>query len=93
MQEIVLDFPKLGRYEKKRKQGVKPQIVMGIDQKIRLQRHVIYWWKIEEELEGICTLNFNFKSAKKWNGMSGEYSCYQIQRNAEGIAVLVRIPE
>lgn len=91
MEDIVLKLAKLREYEKRRKEGLKPEIVIGMGQKIHLENHIIYNWKIEEELEGICTLYFYFKSAKKRNNMNNGFFSYQITRNADGIPMLIRV--
>ncbi|MCI8353038.1 MAG: hypothetical protein HFJ58_05595 [Clostridia bacterium] len=96
MFKIILDYAKLARYKKKKVQEENPQmpeITMVVGQKLYLQRNVIYNWRIEEELEDICTLTFDFKPAEKWHNMACGYSCYQFQRNADGRAMLVRISE
>lgn len=96
MFKIILDCAKLARYKKEKEQEENPQIpeiTMGVGQKIYLQKNVIYNWRIEEELDGICTLTFDFKPAQRWHNMTCRYSCYQIQRNAGGRAILVRISE
>lgn len=96
MQRIILDCAKLARYKKKKELEENPQIpeiIMRIGQKICLQKNVIYNWRIVEELEDIFTLTFDFKPAQRWHNMTCRYSCYQIQRNAGGRAILVRISE
>ena len=91
MISIILSCAKLARHKKKNEQQF--TATMGVGQKIYLQESVIYNWRIKEEMEGICTLTFDFKPAEKWHNMHGNFSGYQVQRNADGKAMLVRIAE
>lgn len=90
MWEKILDLSTLEELKEEGKWG---QVVMNVNRKINLQKCVITKWRIEEEVEDICTLKFDFELAKKWNNMKYTFSCYQIQRDAKGRAVLVRISE
>lgn len=91
MMDIILDYAKLAKFKKQKELVGNPQIILGVGQKVFLQESVIYNWRIEEGLEGICMLTFDFKPAIKWHNMSGNFSSYQIQRNAYGTAILVRV--
>lgn len=93
MKDITLNFFGLEKFIKKREQGEIPEIVVGIGQKIYLQRNVICNWKMKKIIEDSYTLAFNFKDAERCHNMSGGYSCYQIQRNAEGKVLLIRVSE
>lgn len=94
MVDIILDAAKLQKYKKNREED-KPLVstVVGMGQKIRLKDMVAYNWKLTEDLEGICSLTFDFCVAIKRHNMSCGYSHYQIQRNANGNPVLIRISE
>lgn len=69
------------------------ETVIGMGQKITLQRNVIHYWRLEEDLEGIFTLSFRFHKAYLTNNLLYGYSHYQVQKNSDGIPVLVRVPE
>lgn len=91
MQDIILNKSKLKKWRKKNENDQEYQTVLGINQKIRLEGKVINRWKIREELEGICTVRFEYKGASKMNAMASGFSCYQVQRGANGNAILVRL--
>lgn len=73
----------------------KPTIlqVISLGRKICLEGYVICYWQLEEEVEDIYTLSFRFKKAVLTQNLKGGYSHYQVQKNSDGIAVLVRVLE
>ncbi len=73
----------------------KPTISMAITlgRKICLKGYVICYWQLEEAIEEKYILSFRFKKAVLTQNLKGGYSHYQVQKNSNGIPVLVRVPE
>lgn len=74
-----------------RREGSLIENTIRIGQKIILNRYVISHWKLTEEIEDICTLEFGFTWASHKDNMINNCSYYQVQKNAIGKPVLVRI--
>lgn len=91
LQKIEYGNRQLGRI--KTECDSKITTVIGMKQKICLQESVIEEWKLEEELEGILTMTFKFHEAIRKHNLLNNYSHYQVQRDASGRPILVRIPD
>ncbi len=76
-----------------RKRRSKITEVVGINQKIILRDNVIDSWKAKEELEGMVSLELTFHKAVKTHNFLYGASHYQVQKNAAGNPVLVRVSE
>lgn len=68
------------------------EITINMGQIIILQNNVIYNWKLEEVIEDMYTMKFRFHKIVDINKKSKRFAYYQIQRNASGHPVLIRIP-
>lgn len=72
----------------KKKRGKWRTEVMAVGQTISLEGNVIYCFKIKERLEGLCGIRYKIHEAKN---LKGNFACYEVQRNAKGAPVLVRV--
>lgn len=91
MMNIICTAKDLKKYELQEKSEV--TVTIRLSQKIILDKHVISRWKLVEEIEEIYTLTFNFHCALKKHNMLHNKSYYQVQRNAAGTPVLIRVSE
>lgn len=93
-ESVVFEKNQLKREEKLNPgKSVEISKIISLGRKICLQGYVISDWRLEEEIEDIYTLSFQFKKAVRTQNLKGGYSHYQVQKNSDGIAVLVRVPE
>lgn len=66
---------------------------IGMGQKIVIQENVICDWKLKVVIEGIYTIRFKFHVPQHGDNFSKRYSHYQVQKDANGTAILVRVSE
>ncbi len=69
------------------------ETLIGMGQKIVLERNVIDFWKLKEKLEGIYSITFDYHKANLSDNLKGGFSHYQLKKNSNGNTVLVRISE
>lgn len=93
LSDVIYTLRKLGTLEVEESGEKVVRDVIGMEQKIILEENVIYDWKLEEEVEGIYTITFKFHQAFRRNNLLNNFSHYQVQRNAEETAILVRVTE
>lgn len=93
--EIVCTWRRLGKFQKA--QGrMDPTItaVIALDQKIVLtNKMVISRWRLEEVVEDIYNLEFQFADTIRSDNLLGNCSHYQVQKNPDGRPVLIRVPK
>lgn len=80
---------KVGHLSRREESLIQNTITMG--QKLILNQYVISHWKLTEEIEDICTLEFSVTWPSHKDNMLNNCSYYQVQRNAAGKPVLVRV--
>ena len=96
LKDLEYDFRKLNKIEREAHREQRVPLVretIAMEQKIVLYENVIYDWTLKEGLEGICKLTFRFHRVKGMHNMLNRKSHYQVQRNAVGAPILVRVPE
>lgn len=92
MKEMILDLAKLKKYRREIG-GTELEVVICIDNTIRLERNVIYEWSIKEESKELVSVKFSYKAPQKTDNMKKGFASYQVTRNAEGNLVLIRVSE
>lgn len=94
LSDIVYKEEDLDRRNWTKRKTPLEKTLIGMGQKIKLERNVIDFWKLQEtQLEGIYSLVFDFHKADICNNLMGGYARYQLQKNSKGNAVLVRVSE
>lgn len=91
--EIVFKMRKLNKLREESLEKTEITLTIIMEQKIVLQKNVIDYWMLEEEIEGIYTLTFKFHGIKRTHNLFQNFSHYQVQKNANGKPVLVRVPK
>ncbi len=93
LSDIVYKKEDLDRRDRTKRKTPLKETLIGIGQRLVLERNVICFWKLKEGLEGICSITFDFHKADLSDNLKGGCSHYQVQRNSKGNAVLVRVSE
>lgn len=93
LSDIVYKEEALDRRNRAKRKTPLEKTLIGMGQKIVLERNVIDFWKLEEVLDGIYSMPFDFHEADKSDNLKDGYSHYQVQKNSKGKAVLVRVSE
>ncbi len=93
MAKLKLNMSQLKCFKKRKGFKAIYTAEVELDQKICLEGHVLNNWRITEIEGESFYISFNFKIAEKTNNMSKGCSYYQLQRNADGGAILVRVPK
>ena len=89
LQGVVYTKNSLDRFKKEEFTVISDTIGMG--QVIKLEKNVLCNWHLKEELEGIFTLEFEFHEVTKTHNLLSNFATYEIQRDANGAARVVRI--
>ena len=93
LSDIVYKKGSLDRRNRTKRKTPLEKTLIGMGQRIVLERNVIDFWKLEERLEGIYSITFDFHEADKSDNLKGGCSHYQVQENSKKEAVLVRVSE
>lgn len=93
LSDIVYKEEALDRRNRTKRKTPLEKTLIGMGQRIVLERNVIDFWKLEERLglEGIYSITFYFHEADKSDNLKGGCSHYQVQKNSKKEAVLVRV--
>lgn len=93
LSDIVYKEDFLKKRERRKRKTPLEETLIGMGQKLVLERNVLAFWKLEEKLEGIYSLKFDFHKADLSDNLKGGCSHYQVQKNSKGNTVLVRVSE
>lgn len=93
LSDIVYEEEFLKKRDRRKRKTPLEETLIGMGQKITLERNVIDFWKLKEGLEGVYSITFDFHKADLSDNLKGGWSHYQVQKNSQGNAVLVRVSE
>lgn len=79
----------LKRYAIRQEKAVVETIII-MNQRIKVEGNVIYNWKFIEEIEDIYTMEFEFHKVRTAS-KKPQIAYYQIQKDANGHPILIRI--